>query len=626
MVLSTERLLNIGLYCFFAIWEQTEVQLGEWLGKKLNAKTGLSVAKVETSFPWMLLAFLCTRVVFCSVLFYIALSFLVNANLPHPPSLLASDLTSSPPRLTSPFHSTNSVSPIIDDLSGTTTRQGFHPEISPFLLIKTFCVPAKPETMRNWDDENSTKSLDSSKSDPKKTPPKVVNMASASTSTAGNHTLPDLDLPIATYREKNTDLTSSNDSRPVSAAPFNEADTKKLLRKLDLHLIPFLALIYLLCFLDRSNVGNARLVHLEKDLGMKGLDYNIALAIFFPFYVAAEIPSNMMMKRFRPSIWFTVIILAWGLVMTCMGLVHNFQGLLACRVFLGIAEGGLFPGISYFITMWYRRDECGLRIALFFSAATAAGAFGGLLARGISEMDGVGGKPGWAWIFILEGLLTLVVGCFTYWAVKDYPATATFLTTPERIEVERRLSEDSGLSDDFRLKYVVQAFRDWKIWVNMVITIGLFTPLYSVALFLPTIINNLGYANNEAQLLTVPPYVVACLCTIAGNYAADKAGQRGVFLLGFQGLSVIGFLMLVTNGKPHVQYAGTFLAASGIYTMVPLITAWTSNNIGGTLKRGVGIAMQVGFGNLGGAISGFVYLSKDKPRLVPSLNCPASVG
>jgi MFS family permease len=156
---------------------------------------------------------------------------------------------------------------------------------------------------------------------------------------------------------------------------------------------------------------------------MKGLDYNVALAIFFPFYVAAEIPSNMILKRWRPSLWFTVIMVTWGLIMTCMGLVHNYSGLLACRVFLGIAEGGLFPGITYFISMWYRRDECGLRIALFFSAATIAGAFGGLLARAISIMDGVGGKPGWAWIFILEGLLTLVVGSFSFLAVKDYPAT-----------------------------------------------------------------------------------------------------------------------------------------------------------------------------------------------------------
>jgi sugar phosphate permease len=178
-----------------------------------------------------------------------------------------------------------------------------------------------------------------------------------------------------------------------------------------------------LCYLDRTNVGNARLVNLEKDLGMKGLDYNIALSIFFPFYVAAEIPSNMMLKRTRPSIWFTFIMVCWGLIMLCMGFVHNLSGLLACRVFLGIAEGGLFPGVNFFITMWYRRTECGLRLAVFFSAATMAGAFGGLLARAISQMAGVGGRPGWSWIFILEGLITLVVGSFSYWVINDYPST-----------------------------------------------------------------------------------------------------------------------------------------------------------------------------------------------------------
>ena len=156
---------------------------------------------------------------------------------------------------------------------------------------------------------------------------------------------------------------------------------------------------------------------------MKGLDYNIALAIFFPFYIAAEIPSNMMMKRVRPSLWLTLIMVTWGIVMTCQGLVESFSGLLACRVLLGIAEGGLFPGVNYFITMWYRRQECGFRMALFFSAATAAGAFGGFLASGISKMAGVGDKAAWSWIFILEGLLTLIVGSFSFWAINDYPST-----------------------------------------------------------------------------------------------------------------------------------------------------------------------------------------------------------
>lgn len=141
--------------------------------------------------------------------------------------------------------------------------------------------------------------------------------------------------------------------------------------------------------------------------------------------------------------------------------------------------------------------------------------------------------------------------------------SAKFLTTSERIEIERRLSEDSGLSNDFHLKYLFQALGDWKIWVNMLITIGIFTPLYSISLFLPTILKELGYSNNKAQLMTVPPYVLACICTIAASYFADRAGQRGIFCLGFQAIAIIGFLLLVTNDVPNVQYVGTFLAAAG---------------------------------------------------------------
>ncbi|KAN0104146.1 MFS general substrate transporter [Hyaloscypha variabilis] len=431
----------------------------------------------------------------------------------------------------------------------------------------------------------------------------------------------DLEPSQANNSDKEKDLGSlaslpTTLTAPTPPAPFTDAATKKLLRKLDLHLIPFLALLYLLCYLDRTNIGNARLVNLEADLGMKGLDYNIALSIFFPFYVAAEIPSNMMLKHTRPSIWFTFIMLCWGTIMLCMGFVHNFSGLLACRVFLGIAEGGLFPGVSYFITLWYRRTECGLRIALFFSAATIAGAFGGLLARAISDMNGVGGKGGWSWIFILEGAITLVVASFSYRVVNDFPAAAKFLTPEERTEVQRRMVEDGGFSDDFHLKYVIQALWDWKIWVNMFITIGIFTSLYSVSLFLPTILKELGYSANASQLMTVPVYVVACFCTICGSLASDKFGQRGPFLIGFEIIAITGFTMLISSGTPRIQYAGTFFAASGIFPLVPLIGAWNSNNIGGSLKRGVGIAMQVGFGNLGGAIAGFVYLSTDEPRFI----------
>lgn len=135
--------------------------------------------------------------------------------------------------------------------------------------------------------------------------------------------------------------------RSVETGGWSDADTKRLIRKIDWAIIPFVSVLYLLSFLDRTNIGNARLDTLEKDLGMKGLQFNHALAIFFPFYVIAEIPSNMAMKRFRPWIWIPSMMVAWGIVCTLMGIVQSFPGLMVARAFLGLSEGGLFPGIAY---------------------------------------------------------------------------------------------------------------------------------------------------------------------------------------------------------------------------------------------------------------------------------------
>lgn len=324
-----------------------------------------------------------------------------------------------------------------------------------------------------------------------------------------------------------------------------------------------------LCFLDRTNIGNARLDNLEQDLHLKGIQYNDCLAILFPFYIAAEIPSNMMMKRIRPSIWLTFIMVCWSASMIGQGFVKNYSGLMATRVFLGVFEGGLFPGVNYYITQWYCRHETGFRMAMFFSAATLAGAFGGILTRGIAEMSGTGGLSAWSWIFILEGLLSILVSFTAYWAIYDYPATARFLSDGERHEVERRLLEDHGhLSNDFHIKYVWQAIGDWKIYIFMLICMAGFCPIYSFSMFLPTIIKNMGYTANNAQLMSVPPYVFACIFTIGASYFADKIRQRGIFLLGFQVVGIIGFSLLAASGKASVQYAGTVLAAIGKTTMI----------------------------------------------------------
>jgi MFS family permease len=158
-------------------------------------------------------------------------------------------------------------------------------------------------------------------------------------------------------------------------------------------------------------------------------------------------------------------------------------------------------------------------MAIFFSAATAAGAFGGLLARAIMLMHGLAGRPGWAWIFIIEGILTLVVAVSAFFVMQDYPETATFLTEPERKEVKRRLEQDRDfLADEYNVKFVWQALKDWKIYVFSLIGAGLALPVYSVSLFMPTIVKSLGYKNTTAQLMTTPPYIVACFFCITGMW------------------------------------------------------------------------------------------------------------
>lgn len=152
----------------------------------------------------------------------------------------------------------------------------------------------------------------------------------------------------------------------------------------------------------------------------------------------------------------------------------------------------------------------------------------------------------------------------------------------------------------------------------MFITIGIYTPLYSFSLFLPTIVAGLGtYDANTAQLMTVPPYVAACLCCITAGILSDRWGQRGVFIIFFNCIGIAGFLMQLATTNNSVKYAGTFFAACGIYPNVPMGVAWNGNNIGGSTKRGVGIAMHVGFGNMGGAIAAYLYQAKHKPQYYP---------
>lgn len=276
--------------------------------------------------------------------------------------------------------------------------------------------------------------------------------------------------------------------------------------------------------------------------------------------------------------------------------------------------------MQYYLTMWYTRDEIQFRQALFFSAASVAGAFSGLLAFAIGKMDGKGGLEGWRWIFILEGIATVLVAVFAYFALYDFPETAGFLTEEERAFVVFRLKyqgqrqlaasnstnkkilsssgEEGGTSspvpvarprvaqaEEFRWEYVWQAFKDWQIWVNIFVYWGvsffsswrcnlfwlmsanvpyfiqIVCPLYGISLFLPTIIRNLNYTSSTAQLMTVPIYITAAILAVIVAWISDRVGKRSPFIIGFLFVMLVGFSMSV------FVLVGTFCGSGNIFRL-----------------------------------------------------------
>ncbi|KAF9894341.1 hypothetical protein FE257_007844 [Aspergillus nanangensis] len=204
---------------------------------------------------------------------------------------------------------------------------------------------------------------------------------------------------------------------------LSDKEKDKIYRKVDIRLVPMLALLYLIAHLDRANIGNAKIEGIEAELGMSGVDYNIAVAVFFIPYITLEVPSNLILGKFkRPSWYIGLLVCCWGLVVTSSGFVQGLGALCATRFLVGVFEAGFFPGAMWLITQWYEPRKTSFCMSLFYFSAAASGAFSGLLAAAISQMDGLGGQSGWRWIFIIEGIASVLLGATCFFLLPDSPS------------------------------------------------------------------------------------------------------------------------------------------------------------------------------------------------------------
>ncbi|KAL6875106.1 major facilitator superfamily domain-containing protein [Trichoderma novae-zelandiae] len=398
------------------------------------------------------------------------------------------------------------------------------------------------------------------------------------------------------------------------------ADEKKLLRKLDLYIIPLVMALYLFSFLDRVNIGNARLYGLEEDLHLSSQQFQVAVSILFVTYLLFEVPSNLVLKLFTPRRWIAFIVTAWGIIATLTGLVESYGALIACRLLLGVVEAGLFPGLSVYLTFFYTKHELALRIGYLFVSAAIAGALGGLLAYGVGHMDGVCGMSGWRWILIIEGIPSVLLGVVTFIALPNDASSAYFLTEEEKLLMEERHKRDYGntaTSREFSRQDMTKAFTDWKVWAFSIAQFGVDTMLYGFSTFLPTIIDALGeWSVAQVQLLTIPCYFLGAVAYMTIAVLSDRLQMRGVFCVIFGLISVVGYAVLLSDSSPGVHYFGCFLVAGGLYVVVGLPIAWLPNNTPRYGKRTTATGLQLTFGNMSGIMSAFIYPALDKPRFI----------
>ena len=280
---------------------------------------------------------------------------------------------------------------------------------------------------------------------------------------------------------------------------------------------------------------------------MSNQQYLIALMIFIVAYTIFETPSNYMLKKFRPSRWLAFLMFGWGAMTMVLGAVHNFGGVVAVRFLLGMFEAGLFPGIVYCLTFWYKPEERALRVALILACATLGGAFGGAIAFAVGHMNGAQGLQAWRWLFIIEGAPSCAAALLTFFYFPNFPETEKWLSADERELAIERIKGVASLGHDKILwKDALQTLTDWRLYLHYLVYISISVPFSSISLFAPTIVLGLGYEGLNAQLFTVPPYAIAFVVTVVVSYFSDKYEMRSWGTFG--SLVVAGVSFLIQGG------------------------------------------------------------------------------
>jgi len=368
-------------------------------------------------------------------------------------------------------------------------------------------------------------------------------------------------------------------------------------------LVPFLFLCYVVAYLDRVNVGFAKL-QMQVDLGLSDTVYGLGAGIFFLGYFLFEVPANLLMTKVGARRWIARIMVSWGVVSACMMFTSDARSFYILRFLLGVAEAGFFPGVILYLTYWYPARRRARIVALFMSAVAVAGVLGGPLSGWImSAMSGRSGLAGWQWLFMLEGLPSVLVGVWALWFLDDAIRDADWLNDEEKAMLVRELAADAEPRAQLTLRHVLGSSR---VWMLSLIYFLFVMGLYGVGFWLPQLVRNSGVQDVfSIGLLTAIPYGIAAVVMIQVARHSDRSGERRwhTALAGFAG--ALGLALTSQVSDPVMAMAALSLATAGILSTFPVFWSLPTAMLGGTAAA-AGIAMINSIGNLAGFVSPYL--------------------
>ncbi|KAI9372760.1 major facilitator superfamily domain-containing protein [Aspergillus egyptiacus] len=410
---------------------------------------------------------------------------------------------------------------------------------------------------------------------------------------------------------------------------FSLEEQKKIIRRIDYRLVTITGLAYCVSLMDRTNLSAAAIAGMVVDLQLYiGYRYSIVTLMFFVPYVIFQPPMTVITRKLGPTKFLGSIVISWGAILVGMGFTKNWHHMVVCRVLLGLLEAGYFPGCVYLLSSWYARFDVQKRFSLFYLIGCVASALAGILAYGLMQMHGLQDLEGWRWIFIIEGVITGVIGILAFWLLVDFPDKAhkswRFLSERECAFIVRRINRDrsDGDAEPFNLKKFLKPSLDLKIWGFALIFFCVTTVSYAIAYFLPIILQaGMGFDVGAAQCLVAPPYAFAGFIMFGTAWVGDKYRVRGPVLIFNALLCIIGLPIMGFATNNGARYFGVFLTVAGANSNIPAAMAYQANNIRGQWTRALSSATLVGFGGIGGIAGSLVFREQDKPGYRPGIYC-----